>query len=267
MLQAHITMTPAMRSSTPPPPGRVHTPPTPKHGFSDHWEPFSPRKSARISQRATNKTPPPHNSASNPDLFGPAKTTRTQTSSSTGIVSPFESPKKKGRMPTTMNGDGSTHDASKASSSLSADDKTSTRQTASATISRTTGMLPTPAKTPKKAPSEKNPAIQGVARNLFASDDEAMPNRKSTRAKKYTGISLDSFRVEDEPIEIFTDSKERIPEKEESADNPFYGEAGRVGAEEPALRRSKRRHVHVPGEGRQTVEEVMKREDGLVYVL
>lgn len=161
-----------------------------------------------------------------------------------------------------MDQDGSTHDASKASLSLSADDKT-----ASATISRTAGMLPTPAKTPKKAPAEKNPAIQGVARNLFASDDEALSNRKSSRAKKYTGISLDSFRAEEEPIEIFTDSKERVPEKQESADNPFYGEAGRVGGEEPALRRSKRRHVHVPGEGRQTVEEAMKREDGLVYVL
>lgn len=260
-------MAPAMGSSTPSPPRRVHTPPTPKHGFSDHWKPFSPRKSARIAQRAANKTPPPPNSASNPDPFGPAKTTRTQNLSSAGMVSPSESPKKKSRMLTAMDGDGTTDDASKVSSSLNADDKTSTRQTASATISRTAGMLPTPAKTPKKAPAEKNPAIQGVARNLFASDDEAMPNRKSTRAKKYTGISLDSFRVEEEPIEIFTDSKERIPQKEESADNPFYGKAGRVAAGETVLRRSKRNHVHVPGEGRQTIDEAMKREDGLVYVL
>ena len=251
-----------MAPSTPSPPGRIHTPPTPKHGFGDGWEPFSPRKSARISAQRT-KTPPPRNSTSNPDPFGPAKTTRTQTSSSAGMVSPFESPKKKSRMSAAMAFDGPSHNFSK---SLDMDDKASTRQTASSTISRSTGMLPTPAKTPKKTPTEKNPAIQGVARNLFALDEEAMPGHRNTRTKKYTGISLDSFRAEEEPIEIFTDSKERIPEKEVSADNPFYGETGRLG-EEPVLRRSKRRHVHVPGEGRQTVEEAMKREDGLVYVL
>lgn len=257
-----------MRSSTPPPPQRLHTPPTPKHGFGDHWEPFSPRKSARISaQRNSSKTPPPRNSTSttNPDPFAPAKATRAQASSSAGMVSPFESPKKKART-SAMDCAASASGPSKASS-LAADDKASARRSASATISRTTGMLPTPAKTPRKAPAEKNPAIQGVARNLFApGGDDALPGPKNARAKKYTGVSLDSFRAEEEPIEIFTDSKERIPEKEVSADNPFYGDAGRVG-EEPVLRRSKRRHVHVPGEGRQTVEEAMKREDGLVYVL
>lgn len=266
-----------MGSITPPPPGRLHTPPTPKHGFSDNWEPFSPRKSARISaQRTTNRTPPPRNSLSNPDPFGPAKTLRAQASSSVGIISPSESPKKKARTSATMDWDDpaksagrlTAHDASEAAAALGPDDKSksSARRTASATIERATGMLPTPAKTPKKVPAEKNPAIQGVARNLFASDEELMPGRRGSRAKKYTGVSLDSFRAEDESIEIFTDSKERIPEKEVSADNPFYGEAGRA-EDEPMLRRSKRRHVHVPGEGRQTIEEAMKREDGLVYVL
>ena len=182
------------------------------------------------------------------------------------MVSPFESPKKKARTFATDRDESAAGPSKTSSSSLDADDKTSTRQTASFTISRTTGMLPTPSKTPKKAPAEKNPAIQGVARHLFASDDEALPSRRTPRAKKYTGISMDSFKAEEEAIEIFTDSKERIPEKEVSADNPFYGDAGRVG-EEAVLRRSKRRHVHVPGEGRQTVEEAMKREDGLVYVL
>ncbi|SPO05051.1 uncharacterized protein DNG_07736 [Cephalotrichum gorgonifer] len=165
----------------------------------------------------------------------------------------------------------SANDAAKAAASLNQDKtSTSTRQTASTTISRTTGMLPTPAKTPKKAPAEKNPAIQSIARNLFASDEEIMPSPRKARAKKYTGISLDSFRAEEDPIEIFTDSKERVPEKEVSADNPFYGEQVHTnpapGGQESGLRRSKRRHVHVPGEGRQTVEEAMQREDGLVYV-
>lgn len=129
-------------------------------------------------------------------------------------------------------------------------------------------MLPTPAKTPKKAPTEKNPGIQAIARNLFATEEEVMPSPQKTRAKKYTGISLESFTAEDDeaPIEIFTDSNERIPQKVVSADNPFYGNAGR-DVQEPARRRSKRHKVHVPGEGRQTIEEAMEREDGLVYVL
>ena len=151
------------------------------------------------------------------------------------------------------------HDGSKVSAHL----------TSGTTISRSTGMLPTPAKTPKKAPTEKNPAIQSIARNLFASDDEVMPSPRKARAKKYTDISMDSFTaVDDEqPIEIFTDSRERIPEKVHSSENPFWGEASRQQEEEPVRRRSKRRQVHVPGEDRQTVEEALEREDGMVYVL
>lgn len=140
-----------------------------------------------------------------------------------------------------------------------------------------TGMLPTPAKTPSRKHSEQNAAqIQSIARNLFASDDDVMPSpRGKKRAKKtYTGLSMDSLTaVEDEAsIKIYTDSHERIPEVDRSADNPFYGEHQRpqqqeLSEEGPAQRRSMRRQVVVPGEGRQTVDEALRREDGLVYVL
>ncbi|PKS11561.1 hypothetical protein jhhlp_003326, partial [Lomentospora prolificans] len=272
-------MPPVMEPSTPsPPPSGIRTPPTPKHGFGDHWEPYSPRKSARISaQRAANRTPPPRSSSNaNSDAFGPARKARTQTSSMAGMVSPFESPKKKLRTSsaadsdpftsTTTTGRLSAHASAKAASSLGLD-HSSTLQTSSTTISRGSGMLPTPAKTPKKAPADKNPGIQAIARNLFAPDEDVMPSPQKARAKKYTGISLESFTAEDDetPIEIFTDSKERIPDKEVSADNPFYGNAGR-DVQEPVRRRSKRSKVHVPGEGRQAIEDAIEREDGLVYV-
>ena len=156
-------------------------------------------------------------------------------------------------------------------------------------------MLPTPAKTPRK-PSVKNEAeIRAVARNLFvpftltdddrdaveheeleatASTDPAaiFPDSKKRKPKKYTGLSLQSFTaVEvDEPIEIYTDSHERVPEIDASADNPFLGGANVVVHEpsvsEPA-RRGRSKKVFIPGEGRQTVEEAVQREDGLVYVL
>jgi len=127
--------------------------------------------------------------------------------------------------------------------------------------------LPTPAKTPsRKHPSAENEAnIAAVARNLFHVDDEAMPDPKKKRAKKYSGLTLDSFSaVEDEdPISIFTDSQDRVPVIDNNADNPFYGDSAST---EPK-RRSKRSKVTVPGEGRITVEEATRRKDGLVYVL
>jgi hypothetical protein len=151
-----------------------------------------------------------------------------------------------------------------AACSLGLDDKKSARQT---TISNATGMLPTPAKTPQKAPQEKKANIEAIARNLFTAEDDMAGAKKKRGSKKYSGISMESFVAEEveEPIEIYTDSHERIPEKDDSADNPFYGDAA-PGAD-TAPRRSKRRLVHVPGEARQTVEQALKRDDGIVYVL
>jgi hypothetical protein len=138
------------------------------------------------------------------------------------------------------------------------------------TVVRNNGMLPTPAKTPKKRPSENAPAITAIARNLFpirsGSDEEVMPSPKK-KGKKFSGFTLDSFGAEDDvPIQIYTDSHDRVPEVDLSPDNPFYGEASSV-VPEPTKRSSKRRKITVPGEGEQTIEELEKREDGLVYVL
>lgn len=135
-------------------------------------------------------------------------------------------------------------------------------------VSRAGGMLPTPSKTPQKPPSDLTAAdIKSFARNLFSSEsaDLATPNQK--RTKKYTGASLESFAVEEveDPIEIFTDSRDRVPTKDRTGVNPFYGDA--PAPPEPSKRRSKRRQVNVPGEGAQTVEEASGREDGMVYVL
>jgi len=139
----------------------------------------------------------------------------------------------------------------------------------STNVSSNAGMLPTPAKTPARKHSEQNEMnIKAIARNLFAPDEELMPTPKKKRAKKYTGISMDSFAAEDveESIQIFTDSHERIPEVDSSLENPFYGEPS-AAVHEPVKRRSKRKTVSVPGGGSQTVDEAMSREDGLVYVL
>lgn len=128
-------------------------------------------------------------------------------------------------------------------------------------------MLPTPSKTPSKPPTKQSvQGLQSFARNLFQSEEDVMPNNKKRMPKKYSGMTLESFTAEaadDDSIEIFTDSKERVPERDHSADNPFYGES----VSEPTKRRSKRRNVSVPGEKPQTVEEATERQDGMVYVL
>lgn len=76
---------------------------------------------------------------------------------------------------------------------------------------------------------------------------------------------MESFTVEEEedPISIFTDSQDRIPEKDISDANPFYGNS----VAEPSKRQSRRKVVSIPGEGIQSVDEASRREDGMVYVL
>ncbi len=128
-------------------------------------------------------------------------------------------------------------------------------------------MLPTPVKTPKKAPTETAPAITAIARNLFPvrGDEEVMPSAKKHKARRTYG--LDSFEItEDAPIQIFTDSMDRVPEVDSHPENPFFGSKTR-SEPEPKKRSSKRRKLAVPGEGEQSVEELEQRDDGLVYVL
>jgi hypothetical protein len=140
---------------------------------------------------------------------------------------------------------------------------------------RNMGMLPTPDKTPKKAPKDIAPQIKSVARSLFTtsrgqSDEELMPSRKN---KKKVGYTIDSFEdhmqsEEGGDIAIFTDSNERVPEVDESLENPFYGNgATKSKKQDPVKRANKRQKISIPGEGEVTLEEAEAREDGLVYVL
>ncbi|XXG95691.1 hypothetical protein Hte_001960 [Hypoxylon texense] len=133
----------------------------------------------------------------------------------------------------------------------------------STTTSRSAAMLPTPAKTPQKEPDEKMKAnVRAVARNLF-SEPETTPTLKR-KPKKYSGLTLDSFTAEEinDPIEIFTDSRDRVPEVDNADENPFYGDYVAT----PVQTRSRAKQVSIPGEGRQDMDEVLEREDGIVYV-
>lgn len=130
-------------------------------------------------------------------------------------------------------------------------------------------MLPTPAKTPTHKTTEVTSGIKSIARNLFPirgeAAEDAMPVPKKGR-KKYAGFSIGGTEPEEAQISIYTDSHDRIPEVDLSADNPFYGESGSPQPE-PTKRLSKRRKIAIPGEGEQTIEEAQRREDGMIYTL
>jgi hypothetical protein len=136
-----------------------------------------------------------------------------------------------------------------------------------------TGMLPTPEETPAtNRPTDIAPAaVAKVARKLFPihppTDEDVMPSPKK-KSKRHTGFTLDSFQAEEDSgsIEIFTDSVDRCPEVDLNDDNPFYGEAATV-LPEPVKRTSKRRKISVEGEKDQTIEQLEKRDDGMLYVL
>jgi hypothetical protein len=131
------------------------------------------------------------------------------------------------------------------------------------------GMLPTPVKTPrKKQVADVNQAARALFQNQPEALDDVMPAPKRGRKnRKYNGFSLDSFEAEvgsSEPrIQIFTDSKEKIPEVDESEDNPFYTKPGRAAPS--SSHPSKRRKISSERKDEQ-VEEHIRRDDGIVYV-
>lgn len=140
----------------------------------------------------------------------------------------------------------------------------STRRGAAASA----GMLMTPAKTPQRPPNEKVKAkVKSVARNLFHSDEEeAMPSPRKVRTQTDNPDSFYSGDAAETSFQIFTDSHERIPEVDNSVDNPFYVGPNPATPEAPR-RRSKRNTVSIPGEGKVPIDEAIRREDGMLIVL
>ncbi|KAK3303324.1 uncharacterized protein B0T15DRAFT_271123 [Chaetomium strumarium] len=255
------TMEPFVPSTpSPGPTARIHTPPAPQHGYSDNYQPYTPgpRKSTRIAQRAANRTPSPQPSSrrhQQESSLGSPKSTNKHFASN--MATPALSPQKK-RMPPmdssrrvsgTLTAEGTATAAVALGLSPAPMPESRSRRTSAMTGA---GNLVTPAKTPSKPPNDKvKDKVKAVARNLFHSDDEERPS------------SFYSVEVAEASFEIYTDSNARVPEKDTSAENPFYvGE--HTAVPEPPRRRSKRNTVTIPGEGRVSIEEAVRREDGML---
>lgn len=293
--------TSTLRPSTPPPSKSLKTPSTPRFGYDDNYKPYSPRKSSRVASRALRDavTPPPptstikhiRNSLSTPQSTPRAARKVVFSGTPQHIHSqPPRSPQiaTKGRAPRSFTVSGTRQ----VSGALDLEDSTVSAATVlgptpkkikrepkmdnhqrSGAMVRGDGMLPTPSKTPRhpKQTEELQQGIHAVSRTLFTSihadnSADAMPKPKKTR-KKYDDFSFGSSSA-DEPIAIFTDSEDRIPEVDSHSDNPFFGNSPPQNTRGRARARgSKPKLIPVPGEEDQTMEQLMGRDDGHVVNL
>ncbi|OJD18085.1 hypothetical protein AJ78_01857 [Emergomyces pasteurianus Ep9510] len=264
--------------ATTPPPHAIRTPPTPRHGARfDSFEPYSTRHSTRLANRRvpryspTPSTPDSPRSPNDTDILTDANS-RKRCPSETDSFLPSQSTQAS---PTRISGrkikatqlrtqkhslfDNSTGQTDQSSQSMS----DAPHSLSSMDTTLTANMLPTPAKTPRKKAA---PDGSAVARTLFRSNtqsrDPEMPTPKRQKGKKFKGFSLESFNAElenegNDDIMIFTDSRDRIPQIHESADNPFVSRSNdssdEVGGSHEAQRDEK-------------VREAIHRDDGMLYV-
>ena len=236
-------------ATTPPVAQSIAEPGAPRYGPRFDASPYGLRKSARLSVQRRARTPSPpaaHNvtDATNSSITNESSLhcTKAEDINTSSDSSPREMPLKR------LKTDGRN----------SSDAKDKLLQAPGAT---SVSMLPTPVKTPSK----KDVRIGGkpTPRILFPRStdpiEELTPTRKKNRS--YRG-RMSSVDVDDgeQAIEIYTDSKERVPEVDESPDNPFYVKSGR-GTSHAARKENKK-----PDQDK-SVQEVLARGEGMYYTL
>jgi hypothetical protein len=139
----------------------------------------------------------------------------------------------------------------------------------------TNNKLPTPAKTPrKKAVQNLNAAARALFQEPATASDEIMPTaRKNRKSTRHGVFALGSFSMDagagTGQVQIFTDSRDNVPELDRSEDNPFLDHA--PAKAEASVKRvggtSKRRKLTTDQKKDAQVEEAIKNDEGMVYVL
>ncbi|RMZ71503.1 hypothetical protein GMOD_00006624 [Pyrenophora seminiperda CCB06] len=251
---------------TPSPPRRVHTPPAPMYG--DTYEPFSPRRSSRVAaQRDSHlhlhreQTSPRTRRDVTPTASSKPSVARANPfalSPPSSPVSPkhnLRSPRSTRRAPLDLNPLDSDSDHAA---------PTPARRFLATAMAP--GMLPTPAKTPRKRRVDD---VSSTARILFPTNrpstiEEAMPTpRKSRKTKSlYTLESFaDQMNENTEKIPIYTDSKERVPTPGAQTDeNPFLSKKGK-GKAKAAPQKSKKFDKRTA-----KMDQAVDRDEGMVYI-
>lgn len=242
-------------TSTPPQTTTIRTPPTPLHGPLYDSPPYhSLRKSSRLTKPTNSDCTPSPTAANSFDSEGPGELKRTPKSQRSRVhLSPPSSPIETDEMVATT----------RAGSRKHAQMQSLAPNAASSLLSLG---LPTPVKTPRKKPL--HPSSGAAARILFpgqqrdnAESPMATPSKRGKRIKKHVGFSLDD-EMENGGIEIYTDSKEKIPEVDDREDNPFY-------VKDKMTRKVSNKRKREPELERQLDRGVaeMDNDRGMVYVL
>ncbi|KAF3007472.1 hypothetical protein E8E13_004784 [Curvularia kusanoi] len=253
---------------TPSPARRVHTPPAPLHG--DNWEPFSPRRSSRVAaQRGLHleQTDGARTPRTRRDVTPTASSRKTITRVANFALSPPSSPTSSPKHRTPH----STRRALfSAAPTLDSDsDQPPPTSGRRFLASMAPGMLPTPAKTPRKRTLHSEDSLKPTARVLFHSRPATIDEVTPRKARKFTknAFSLNSFEENgesSEKIEIYTDSKERIPTADEDdEENPFVIKKSKAKGKAKAKAASQRRKKDARTE---EMEEAVDREEGMVYI-
>lgn len=257
--------------------GTPDTPLTPLHGaaYDRSNSRRGARSSARIASRESRSTPDAslRNEVDDPAVTLTPKSSRKSAARSSHVLhSPQLTPKNKStrRVQVTSPPSPDTHTSPRKQSSAS---KSHLQPFASSSTTISDGMLPTPVKTPKKKMVSK---VNGTARALFQDPVQTITEPSSKKARKnrrYNGFSLESFSTGDDEtkgnIQIFTDSRDRVPDLDNSKANPFVEKTMDDG--EPSSQKvpktAKRRKVSVEKNLDPQVEEAIANDEGMVYVL
>lgn len=257
------------------PPGQItpdlEVPPTPLHGPMYDDESPRTRSSARLRQKRSLEP-----SLSTTNNSSEVRLNKTPRSPRRSGFQPYAEPHSPGLTPKRTSGrrvqiySPSSPDSNFHDTQLFKRQANDSRNLLSSATMTAEGSLPTPVKTPKKKPVSKTSA---AARALFQEpqtiEELVASPRKSRKNKRFNGFSLESFRAEDTTgqIQIFTDSRDQIPESDSTKDNPFKQEIEHSASSRKVPGTVKRRKVSEPRPTDPQVEEAIREDNGMVYVL
>ncbi|KAL1610033.1 hypothetical protein SLS60_001698 [Paraconiothyrium brasiliense] len=129
------------------------------------------------------------------------------------------------------------------------------------------GMLPTPAKTPRKRALHTEDSLRPTARVLFANRpstvEDAMPTPRRAHKSVRSVLDLDSFEEQmstsTPKIGVYVDSKERVPDDQDGENNPFLTRRGK-GKGKAAPKKDRK-----VNEKTRQIFEAAARDEGIVY--
>ncbi|KAF4552270.1 Hypothetical protein D9617_10g072510 [Elsinoe fawcettii] len=237
-----------------PPPQRLHTPPTPRHGPKhDEWMPYSPRRSTRVQQKQNqelgNSTP----------SIAQHKATSQISAGSTSTPVPRKRTLNRQTSHQTLSPPSSPEGARQASSLavpaqqemrgghvMGHDGNSDVAQTAE-------GAFPTPRKTPRKLRESASGSrmLNGIP---YDTHPIFLASKRKARHSLYSPVSSPSTSR----TKVYIDSQDRQPEMDVTKDNPFVGPRQKA--------RAGKRPRHRLNKEEREMDELVKEGKGIIYV-